>query len=253
VALVEMNGAALAEEVFRAYLTQVLVDGIFHADPHPGNVFVTNDGRVALLDLGMVGHLTPRMQETLLKVLIAVSEGKAETAADLIMRISETTDDFDAQAFQRRIGQVIADHHDRPLDQLDVGRTLLNVTQTAADTGLYVPSELTLLGHTAAYASLAVLLLRRPTFRRLLLVLAPVGRMPLTTYLCQSVAATFVFYGWGLDRAGRTGAAACLGISLVIFALQIAAAHLWLRGFRFGPAEWLWRTLAYGRRPPMRL
>ena len=148
VALVEMNGAALAEEVFRAYLTQVLVDGIFHADPHPGNVFITNDGRVALLDLGMVGHLTPRMQETLLKVLIAVSEGKAETAADLIMRISETTEDFDAQAFQRRIGQVISDHHDRPLNQLDVGRTLLNVTQTAADTGLYVPSELTLLGKT---------------------------------------------------------------------------------------------------------
>jgi uncharacterized protein len=113
-------------------------------------------------------------------------------------------------------------------------------------------SELTLLGHTAAYASLTVLLLRRPTFRRLLLVVAPVGRMPLTTYLSQSVAATFVFYGWGLDRAGHTGAAACFGISLAIFALQIAAAHLWLRRFRFGPAEWLWRTLAYGRRQPMR-
>ena len=148
VALVEMNGAKLAEDVFRAYLTQVLVDGIFHADPHPGNVFITHDGRVALLDLGMVGHVTPRMQETLLKVLIAVSEGKAETAADLIMRISETTEDFDAQAFEKRIGQVISDHNDRPLDQLDVGRTLLRVTQTAAETGLYVPSELTLLGKT---------------------------------------------------------------------------------------------------------
>jgi len=148
VALVEMNGAKLAEDVFRAYLTQVLVDGIFHADPHPGNVFITHDGRVALLDLGMVGHVTPRMQETLLKVLIAVSEGKAETAADLIMRISETTEDFDAQAFEKRIGQVISDHNDRPLDQLDVGRTLLHVTQTAAETGLYVPSELTLLGKT---------------------------------------------------------------------------------------------------------
>ena len=148
VALVEMNGAKLAEDLFRAYLTQVLVDGIFHADPHPGNVFITHDGRVALLDLGMVGHITPRMQETLLKVLIAVSEGKSETAADLIMRISETTEDFDAQTFERRISQVISDHNDRPLDQLDVGRTLLHVTETAAETGLYVPSELTLLGKT---------------------------------------------------------------------------------------------------------
>jgi uncharacterized protein len=114
-------------------------------------------------------------------------------------------------------------------------------------------AELATLGLTAAYASIVVLLLQRRTWRRLLLVLAPVGRMPLTTYLSQSVAATFVFYGWGLDRAGRTGAAGCLGISLAIFALQIAAAHLWLRRFRFGPAEWLWRTLAYGRRPPLRL
>jgi len=114
-------------------------------------------------------------------------------------------------------------------------------------------TDLGVLGQAAAYASIIVLLLQRPAWRRLLLVLAPVGRMPLTTYLSQSVAATFVFYGWGLDRAGRTGAAGSLGISAVIFALQIAAAHLWLRRFRFGPAEWLWRALAYGRRPPLRL
>jgi len=148
VALVEMNGAQLAEEVFHAYLKQVLVDGLFHADPHPGNVFITHDCRVALLDLGMVGHITPRMQENLLRVLIAVSEGKAETAADVITRMSETTEDFDAAAFQRRIGQVIVERHDQPLHQMDVGRTLLEVTHTAAEEGLYVPSELTLLGKT---------------------------------------------------------------------------------------------------------
>jgi ubiquinone biosynthesis protein len=148
VALVEMNGPVLAEDVFRAYLKQVLVDGLFHADPHPGNVFVTPDCRVALLDLGMVGHVTPRMQETLLKVLIAVSEGKAESAVDLIVRASETSDDFDRATFERRIGQVIVDHHDQALNRMDIGRTLLQVTQTAAEVGLYVPSELTLLGKT---------------------------------------------------------------------------------------------------------
>src|SRR6185369_2605781 len=51
----ELKGAPLAEELFKAYLKQVLVDGLFHADPHPGNVFVTAEGRIALLDLGMVG------------------------------------------------------------------------------------------------------------------------------------------------------------------------------------------------------
>src|SRR5258706_2228993 len=132
VALVEMDGAALAEEVFRAYLKQVLVDGLFHADPHPGNVFITQDCRVALLDLGMVGHVTPRMQENLLKVLMAVSEGNAETAADVITRMSETTDDFDAPTFERRIGQVIIERHDQAWNHMDIGRTLLEVTHTAA-------------------------------------------------------------------------------------------------------------------------
>jgi len=55
----DLKGAPLAEELFKAYLQQVLVDGLFHADPHPGNVFVTNDGRIALIDLGMVGHTGP--------------------------------------------------------------------------------------------------------------------------------------------------------------------------------------------------
>src|SRR5260221_519863 len=72
---IELPGAELAAELFRAYLKQVLVDGLFHADPHPGNIFITDDGRLALLDLGMVGHVTPSMQTSLLKILMAISGG----------------------------------------------------------------------------------------------------------------------------------------------------------------------------------
>ena len=71
-ARLDIQGGPLAEQLFRAYLKQVLVDGLFHADPHPGNVFITDDGHLALLDLGMVGRTTPVMQEQLLKLLIAV-------------------------------------------------------------------------------------------------------------------------------------------------------------------------------------
>jgi predicted unusual protein kinase regulating ubiquinone biosynthesis (AarF/ABC1/UbiB family) len=126
----------------------VLVDGIFHADPHPGNVFLTDDGRIALLDLGMVGHTTPAMQQNLLKVLIAISEGKAEDAAKVIIEISETTEDFDAIAFNKRIAQLVVETQDRGLNQINVGRTLLEVTRAAADLGLFVPSDLTMLGKT---------------------------------------------------------------------------------------------------------
>ena len=112
--------------------------------------------------------------------------------------------------------------------------------------------ELAWLGLVIAYASGIVLLLQRPTARRALLVLAPLGRMPLTTYLSQSVVITFLFYGWGLGLTGQLGTAACLGLCVAVFAAQIAIARLWLARFRFGPAEWLWRTFTYGRLQPMR-
>ena len=69
VAKIDIDGAALAEELHRAYLKQILIDGFFHADPHPGNVFLTEDGRLALIDLGMVANISARLQEDLLKLL----------------------------------------------------------------------------------------------------------------------------------------------------------------------------------------
>jgi predicted unusual protein kinase regulating ubiquinone biosynthesis (AarF/ABC1/UbiB family) len=144
----EMNGAPLAEELFKAYLKQVLVDGLFHADPHPGNVFLTDGGHIALLDLGMVGHTTPAMQEHLLKLLMAISEGKSDEAADVVIRISQKTEEFNQTEFRRRIGQLMASRQDQGLQQMNVGKSLLEVSKNAADNGLFVPSELTMLGKT---------------------------------------------------------------------------------------------------------
>ena len=148
IARLDIDGCQLAEELFRAYLKQVLIDGIFHADPHPGNVFVTDDGRVALLDLGMVGRTTPEMQAQLIKVLVAVAEGKGEQAAEVVINISRKDKEFDPVFFKRRIAQIVTMRVGQGLDQMNVGRTLLEVTGQAADAGLYVPSELTVLGKT---------------------------------------------------------------------------------------------------------
>ncbi|ACB77323.1 ABC1 kinase family protein [Opitutus terrae] len=147
-ARLDLEAAPLIEELFRSYLKQVLVDGIFHADPHPGNVFITDDGQIALLDLGMVGHVTPGMQDNLLKILLALSEGKGEEAAEIVIRISERVEGFDPSQFRRQISQLVATRRDRGLDQMKVGRSLLDVSQHARDSGLIVPSELTLLGKT---------------------------------------------------------------------------------------------------------
>ena len=147
-ALLDLKGAPLAEELFKAYLKQVLVDGLFHADPHPGNVFVTNDGRIALIDLGMVGHTAPAMQENLLKILLAISEGNGEAAAEIAIRMSEKLEGFAAPEFRRRIAQLVALRRDQGLEQLNVGRSLLEVSSIAQENSLIVPSELVLLGKT---------------------------------------------------------------------------------------------------------
>jgi len=89
------------------------------------------------------------------------------------------------------------------------------------------------------------LLMRRRLPRRLLTAIAPVGRMPLTTYLSQSLIATFVFYGWGLGWIGEVTMAGGIAIAAAIFAAQVVIAHLWLRRYRSGPMEWLWRAMVY--------
>jgi uncharacterized protein len=112
--------------------------------------------------------------------------------------------------------------------------------------------QLGLLALTLAYVAIVVLLMQRPAWRRVLRVLAPAGRMPLTTYFSQSLICTFLFYGWGLGWAGSIGIAGCLGLALAIFSVQVALCHLWLRFFRFGPLEWLWRSAVYLKLSPMR-
>lgn len=147
-ARLDLNGAPLADDLFRAYLKQIMVDGMFHADPHPGNVFLTDDGHIALIDLGMVGHISPTLQENLLKLLIAVSEGDSEQATEIIIGISRTDENFKEVQFGRRIGQIITAAQNQSLEQLNVGKSLLDISKIAIDNGLYVPSELTLLGKT---------------------------------------------------------------------------------------------------------
>lgn len=147
-ARLDIDGEPLAEELFKAYLKQVLVDGFFHADPHPGNIFLTDDGRVALLDLGMVGHITPGMQEHLVRLLLAVSDANADEVSKTVIRVSETTDKFDETEFRKKVAVLVAEQSDKTLAQQDVGMSLLDVARTAADYGLRPPSDLTILGKT---------------------------------------------------------------------------------------------------------
>ncbi|HSL70654.1 MAG TPA: AarF/ABC1/UbiB kinase family protein, partial [Longimicrobiales bacterium] len=147
-ARMEMDGEELAETLFRAYLKQILVDGIFHADPHPGNLFLTNDGHIALLDLGMIGRIAPVMQEHLLKLLLAISEGKGEQASQIAIRMGQPLDDFDEKRYVREVSQLVAQHQDKTVENIETGRVVLEITRTAGMNGIRLPAELTLLGKT---------------------------------------------------------------------------------------------------------
>ncbi len=142
--LLELDGSLLADELFSAYLKQFLVDGIFHADPHPGNVFVTDDDRIALLDLGMVGRVTRTFQDNLLRLLLAISEGRGEVAAEAAIKMGEAKENFDRRTFHRRITDLVAENSDAVLSKLNAGKVTLEITRISADCWFSLPAEFTM-------------------------------------------------------------------------------------------------------------
>lgn len=118
---------------------------------------------------------------------------------------------------------------------------------------LTVVQELGCLTLAGAYVALFALLSHRGWVQRVFNVLMPVGRMALSNYLLQSVVSVWLYNGWGLGLIGKLPPSTSIFLALGIFAVQIVLSHLWMARFRFGPAEWLWRSLTYGRAQPMRL
>ena len=147
-ALMDIDGYQLAEDFFHAYLKQILVDGIFHADPHPGNVFLTSDNRIALIDLGMVGRITPESQENILQLLLAISEGRGDEAATLTIKLGEPKESFEQEKFSRQVADLVTQHQGSNVQEIDAGRVVLEITRISGETGFRLPPEFTLIAKT---------------------------------------------------------------------------------------------------------
>jgi uncharacterized protein len=106
---------------------------------------------------------------------------------------------------------------------------------------------------TLFLVSAFVLLFQRPRWRQRLSAFAPVGRMALSSYVSQTILGSIVFFGFGLGLLGRFGDSVTLPIGAAVFAVQVLACSWWLSRFRFGPIEWLWRSLTWLRVEPFRL
>jgi len=147
-AQVDLDGRRLAEQLFRAYLQQILVDGLFHADPHPGNVFLTDDHEIALIDLGMVGQILPEHEDNLIQLLLAISEGIGDKAAEFARRLGEPRNGFNEVQFTEEISDLVARHRGANLDQMDAGRIVLEIARIAGNAGFRMPSGFTMVAKT---------------------------------------------------------------------------------------------------------
>jgi ubiquinone biosynthesis protein len=144
-ARIDIDGDSLAEELFRAYLQQILVDGFFHADPHPGNVFLTDDNRIAIIDLGMIARITPRLQESLLQLLLAISEGRGDEAATIAIKMAEAREVADEQKFRREVAEMVVRHQNSQLSDINAGQVALEMTRVSGENGFRLPPDITMM------------------------------------------------------------------------------------------------------------
>ncbi len=142
----ELDSGAIAKELLSAYLKQIVIDGVFHCDPHPGNIFLTDDGRVALMDFGMVGRFDSNQKDRIILLLLAFSERLGERVADTYLDMIELPEDVDRRAFTQDVCGLVSRYHDMSGGRMAIGTALLDLTRLAQSHNTPVPTAMTLLG-----------------------------------------------------------------------------------------------------------
>jgi predicted unusual protein kinase regulating ubiquinone biosynthesis (AarF/ABC1/UbiB family) len=184
--LLEVDGSHLAHELFHAYLKQILVDGFFHADPHPGNVFLTDDDVIALLDLGMVGRISADFRTRLLRLLLAISEGRGDEAAEVSISMGEPKEKFDRAEFTHRVCDLVAQNSNTSVSRIDAGFVVLEIARISADCWFKLPPEFTMIAKTLLNLDRVVMVLD-PTFNPTAVIRSRAAEI-LQRTLLQSVA-----------------------------------------------------------------
>ncbi|HKO02407.1 MAG TPA: AarF/ABC1/UbiB kinase family protein, partial [Thermoanaerobaculia bacterium] len=149
--LIDADYSELATVLTRAYLKQICVDGFWHSDPHPGNVFIREVGgspQVVLLDFGMVGRISHEMQDEIIKLLLAMSSNRGTEVAAACIRMSQAQEGFDTTKFVHEISSLVASVHRAEATQINSGQLIFNVIAIANNNELKVPSELAILAKT---------------------------------------------------------------------------------------------------------
>ncbi|WP_104106956.1 AarF/UbiB family protein [Nocardioides sp. 616] len=144
-ALLDLDSAPVAEQLFACYLHLMLGEGVLHADPHPGNLLLTDDGRLALLDLGMVVSVPPRLQDKVVKLLLAITDGDGEEVAAVLAEMGHQLPDYDAGAFRNDVAHLVSEAVGAGPD-LQAGMVLVELSRLSGLHGLRPPAEMSLIG-----------------------------------------------------------------------------------------------------------
>jgi ubiquinone biosynthesis protein len=140
-----LDPKVLARHGARAVLKMIVEDGFFHADPHPGNVFYLPGNRIAFIDFGMVGRLSPRRREELLQLLLGLVERNPQAVADVLLEWTDGRRGTHVQELEDAIEAFVDQHHGTPLAQLHLGEMLSEVTTILREHRLALPADLALL------------------------------------------------------------------------------------------------------------
>ncbi|HZT94609.1 MAG TPA: AarF/UbiB family protein [Gaiellaceae bacterium] len=146
------RASELAREFFRAYVYQVVVEGVYHADPHHGNVLLTEDGRLALLDFGLLGRLDEDTRAGLALLLLALAQNRADDVAELIVSLSLTSMRSDQAGFVQDVRRKLPRFHHRPLASIEAGHALADLQRAAMQRDIRLPTSFALVGKTLAQA-----------------------------------------------------------------------------------------------------
>ncbi|MEO1210993.1 MAG: AarF/ABC1/UbiB kinase family protein [Cyanobacteria bacterium J06638_20] len=133
---------AIAKMLLRAFFQQICLDGFFHADPHPGNLFYLSDGRVALLDCGMVGRLDPRTQEVLLEMILAIVSLDARRCAQLTLDLAPSSNPINLAQLEVDYDRLLRVYYSSSLADLNFSELFYEVLQAARENHIRIPGNL---------------------------------------------------------------------------------------------------------------
>jgi ubiquinone biosynthesis protein len=143
-----LDRTELARTLLRCLLRQIMIDGVFHADPHPGNILVLADGQLALLDFGSVGHLDTQLQGALQSLLLAIDRRDPAALRDALLEIADDSPDVDVQSLERSLGRFMARHLSPGL--IPDAQAFADMFRIVSAYGVAVPPEIAAVFRTLA-------------------------------------------------------------------------------------------------------